>query len=69
MHDCRNDSVNLYNQFGIQLKNVFDTQAAHIVIQSETGLKAKNISLNNLCETYGVETNQFKDKVKVNYHF
>lgn len=26
MHDCRNDSVNLYQQFGILLKNVFDTQ-------------------------------------------
>lgn len=26
IHDCRNDSINLYNQFGITLKNVFDTQ-------------------------------------------
>lgn len=37
MHDCRNDSVNLYRQFGIRLRNVFDTQVAHIVIQMTPG--------------------------------
>lgn len=26
IHDCRNDSVNLWQQFGILLRNVFDTQ-------------------------------------------
>lgn len=26
IHDCRNDSINLYQQFGILLRNVFDTQ-------------------------------------------
>jgi len=65
MHDCRNDSVNLYNQFGITLKNIFDTQSAHIVIQTAEGHKVKNISLNSLCELYDVGTNQYKDKVKV----
>ena len=29
LQDCHIDSVNLYNQFGIQPKNVFNTQAAH----------------------------------------
>lgn len=28
IHDCRNDSVNLYQQFGILLRNVFDTQVS-----------------------------------------
>lgn len=75
MHDCRNDSVNLWRQFGITLKGVFDTQVAHIVIQSggeggeeEEGVRkgsSKNISLNNLCGIYGAVCNPFKDKVKV----
>lgn len=26
IHDCRNDSINLYSQFNILLRNVFDTQ-------------------------------------------
>ena len=65
MHDCRNDSVNLYNQFGVRINNIFDTQSAHIVIQTEAGHKVKNISLNNLCELYNIEINQYKDKVKV----
>lgn len=30
IHDCRNDSVNLYNQFKIMLTNVFDTQVFNI---------------------------------------
>ena len=70
MHDCRNDSVNLYNQFGIELKNVFDTQAAHVVVEMNEGngkteSKVKNTSLNGLCQAYQVPHNPFKDKVKV----
>ncbi|KAL5021209.1 hypothetical protein ScPMuIL_000364 [Solemya velum] len=34
MHDCRGDSSVLYNKFGIVLKNVFDTQAAQIAVDS-----------------------------------
>lgn len=30
IHDCRNDSVNLWLQFGILLRNVFDTQVSLI---------------------------------------
>ncbi|ODM94483.1 Exonuclease 3'-5' domain-containing protein 1, partial [Orchesella cincta] len=78
MHDCRNDSVNLFRQFGIRLRNVFDTQVAHIVIQmgangeetEEVASKpsnSKNISLNNLCSVYGTVCNPFKDKVKSVY--
>lgn len=29
IHDCRNDSANLYLQFGILLRNVFDTQVSN----------------------------------------
>lgn len=68
IHDCRNDSVNLYNQFGITLRNVFDTQAAHAVLQlQELGkpvYKVKHVSLNALCELYEAPINPMKDQLK-----
>nr|CAD7445395.1 unnamed protein product [Timema bartmani] len=68
IHDCRNDSVNLFNQFNITLRNVFDTQAAHAVLQlQETGkpvYKVKNVSLNALCELYDAPINPMKDQLK-----
>ncbi|XP_034937623.1 egalitarian protein homolog [Chelonus insularis] len=71
VHDCRNDSVNLYNQFSITLNNVFDTQAAHAVIQyQETEKpvdKVKNINLNTLCELYNAPSNPLKSQFKCVY--
>lgn len=32
MHDSRNISVNLHNQFGLTLRNVFDTQVRSVNI-------------------------------------
>ncbi|XP_043266477.1 egalitarian protein homolog [Venturia canescens] len=68
VHDCRNDSVNLFNQFGITLCNVFDTQAAHAVLQfQDTGkpvYKVKNVNLNSLCEMYGSSCNPVKEQLK-----
>ncbi|KYN22616.1 PREDICTED: uncharacterized protein LOC108758986 [Trachymyrmex cornetzi] len=68
IHDCRNDSVNLYNQFNITLTNVFDTQAAHAVLQfQETGkpvYKVKNVNLNTLCDHYGAPCNPLKEQLK-----
>ncbi|XP_049953777.1 egalitarian protein homolog [Schistocerca serialis cubense] len=68
VHDCRNDSVNLFNQFGITLKNVFDTQAAHAVLQlQELGkpvYKVQNVSLNALCEKYDAPSNPLKEQLK-----
>jgi exonuclease 3'-5' domain-containing protein 1 len=68
IHDCRNDSVNLYNQYGIVLRNVFDTQSAHACIQfQESGkqvYKVKNVSLNTLCEVYKAPINPMKDQLK-----
>ncbi|XP_054275925.1 egalitarian protein homolog [Macrosteles quadrilineatus] len=68
IHDCRNDSVNLYNQFGITLRNVFDTQAAHAVLQlqqiGKPVYKVKNISLNALCELYEAPINPMKEQLK-----
>ncbi|XP_046399885.1 egalitarian protein homolog [Ischnura elegans] len=68
IHDCRNDSINLFNQFGITLQNVFDTQAAHAILQlQETGRpvhKAKNLSLNALCLAHGAVPNPMKESLK-----
>lgn len=68
IHDCRNDSVNLYNQFGVKLRNVFDTQSAHAVLQfqdqNKPVYKVKNVSLNSLCELYRVPINPMKDHLK-----
>ncbi|XP_075169853.1 egl_like_exo domain-containing protein [Haematobia irritans] len=71
VHDCRNDAVNLYLQFGILLRNVFDTQAAHAIVQyQENGkqvYKAKYISLNSLCEQYTAPINPIKEQLKQIY--
>ncbi|CAK1541450.1 unnamed protein product [Leptosia nina] len=68
IHDCRNDSVNLLNQFDITLKNVFDTQAAHAVLQLQQQnvpvYKVKNLSLNALCELYNAPVNPMKEQLK-----
>lgn len=68
IHDCRNDSVNLYTQFHTLLRNVFDTQSAHAVLQYQSHgkhvYKVKNISLNTLCELYNAPINPMKDQFK-----
>ncbi|XP_030749258.1 uncharacterized protein LOC115877248 [Sitophilus oryzae] len=68
VHDCRNDSVNLFRQFNITLNCVFDTQAAHAVLTyQESGrpvYKAKSVALNALCEIYGASVNPMKDQLK-----
>lgn len=71
IHDCRNDSVNLFTQFHTILRNVFDTQSAHAVLQyQEQGkqvYKVKNLSLNTLCELYNAPINPMKDQLKSVY--
>merc|ERR1719266_631626 len=68
VHDCRNDSAALYFQCDILVRNVFDTQAAHAVLQlQDTGkpvYKVKNVSLNALCELYNAPVNPMKEQVK-----
>lgn len=68
VHDCRNDSVNLYKQYGITLNCIFDTQAANAVLSyQESGkpvYKAKSIALNALCECYDAPVNPMKDQLK-----
>ncbi|XP_060532934.1 egalitarian protein homolog [Cylas formicarius] len=68
MHDCRNDSVNLFRQFNISLRCIFDTQAAHAVLTYQDTdkpvYKAKSVALNALCEVYGALANPMKDQLK-----
>ncbi|KAG5677361.1 hypothetical protein PVAND_007125 [Polypedilum vanderplanki] len=68
IHDCRNDAYNLYTQYNVLIKNVFDTQSAHAVLQyQDTGkqvYKVKNVSLNTLCEMYNAPINPMKDQLK-----
>ncbi|XP_011499413.1 PREDICTED: uncharacterized protein LOC105363426 [Ceratosolen solmsi marchali] len=68
IHDCKNDSANLFYQFGITITSVFDTQAAHSVIEYQnTGkpvYKVKNANLNTLCESYGAPCNLVKEQLK-----
>ncbi|XP_032788156.2 egalitarian protein homolog [Daphnia magna] len=70
-HDCKNDSAALNLGWNVKLENVFDTQAAHAVIQlQETGRavhKVKTTSLNAMCENYDLPTNPFKELVKTIY--
>lgn len=71
IHDCRNDSANLFAQFQIVLSNVFDTQSAHAVLQYQNEgrevYKVKNVSLNTLCELYGAPVNPMKEQLKSLY--
>jgi len=68
VHDCRNDSAALFFQYDIHLRAVFDTQAAHAVLElQDTGkpvYKVKNVSLNALCELYNAPVNPMKEQVK-----
>ena len=34
VHDCRQVSDTLYHEYGVQLENVFDTQAGHVVFSN-----------------------------------
>ncbi|KAH9426832.1 hypothetical protein DERP_002932 [Dermatophagoides pteronyssinus] len=57
-HDVRTNSASLYRCFGITLKNVFDTQVAHLILQQQsTGRPAykptKYISFYTLSNVYG----------------
>ncbi|OWF49749.1 protein RRP6-like 1 [Mizuhopecten yessoensis] len=53
IHSCSGDSAALYYQFNIRLRNVFDTQVAHLVIQEGEGRElASMLKLEDLCKKY-----------------
>jgi len=59
MHDCRADRVNLKNQFGIQLRPVFDTQIAYKFTQPRDSYY--RIGWYKLCEKYQVLKNPLEE--------
>jgi len=70
MHDCKCDSEGLYSQFKIQIKNIFDTQSAHVIIKRKlTGGQVhhadKNVGIDAICSEYGGAANPFKQQIKV----
>ncbi|CAG0891072.1 unnamed protein product, partial [Cyprideis torosa] len=71
MHDCRSDAAALHWQFGVTLRNVFDTQTANAVVQYQQSgrpvYKVKNVGLNTLCKLYGLPCNPRKEQLKSCY--
>lgn len=71
IHDCRGDSHNLFAQFHIILRKVFDTQVAQVILQCQEQwmpiYEVDNLSLDKLCQWYNVPSNPLKDKVKQIY--
>lgn len=71
MHDCKSDSQGLHKEFGIKLKNIFDTQVAHRIIQKKNKAPQEqedtNAGLDKVCRLYGGAPSPFKDSVKVRH--
>jgi hypothetical protein len=63
LHDCRNDAAALKGQFNIELRQVWDTQTAHALLEG----KDPDIShkgLNVILQTYAGKSNFNKKEVK-----
>ncbi|XP_052081827.1 uncharacterized protein LOC127719645 [Mytilus californianus] len=70
IHSCAGDSAALFHQFGIKLKNVFDTQVAHLVIEESRGRRLpSSIKLCDVCQRYGdnPEPLEQKDKLMIKW--
>jgi len=65
VHDCRAERSNLREQFGIQLRNVFDTQIGFHMMKP---LQNDRISLTNLCRYYKVPKNPLKDMFQSDFY-
>ncbi|XP_006811736.1 uncharacterized protein LOC102809105 [Saccoglossus kowalevskii] len=66
MHNCRSDSAALYCQFGVTLRNVFDTECAYTVIleQHNINKRQNNPGINLICELFGGHFNQVNEDIK-----
>ncbi|CAG2233182.1 EGL [Mytilus edulis] len=70
IHSCSGDSAALYHQFGVRLKNVFDTQVAHLVISENKGRRLPpSMKLSDVCQMYSDDAQPLeqKDKVKIRW--
>lgn len=57
-NDCRNASAALHSRFGIELRNVFNIQAAHSVLDQQNNgrpvYETRFIQMHKLCETHQI---------------
>ncbi|CAC5391159.1 EXD1 [Mytilus coruscus] len=68
IHSCAGDSAALYHQFGIKLKNVFDTQVANLIIEENKGRRLPPaLKLSDVCQLYSDKAKPLdqKDILKV----
>jgi len=59
--------MQLYLDFGIHLKPIFDTQLAHTLIQKQAENIVQQISYNHLCEEHELPVNISKEDIKKVY--
>ena len=70
LHSARNDAEALYAQHGVELRNVHDTQLAHMEMERAEGRAfPQRLKLEGLCEVYCPEKVQMllegKDTMQV----
>ncbi|XP_041360814.1 egalitarian protein homolog isoform X2 [Gigantopelta aegis] len=58
IHNCGPDSATLHFEFGVKLRNCFDTQVAYRVILEQQGLPPRVTSFPNLCAVYHIQLYQ-----------
>eukprot|EP00922_Rhytidocystis_sp_ex-Travisia-forbesii_P013672 GHVS01020437.1.p1 GENE.GHVS01020437.1~~GHVS01020437.1.p1 ORF type:complete len:456 (-),score=69.12 GHVS01020437.1:909-2276(-) len=51
-HDCREDNSALYHQFGLSMRNVFDTQVAHALVLTAQRLPVFQVGMSDLLTEY-----------------
>lgn len=51
-HNCGPDSAALHIQFGVRLKNFFDTQIAYSIIMEREGLSPRRVPIHTLCGAF-----------------
>eukprot|EP00397_Hematodinium_sp_SG-2012_P028989 GEMP01030582.1.p1 GENE.GEMP01030582.1~~GEMP01030582.1.p1 ORF type:complete len:326 (+),score=46.96 GEMP01030582.1:62-1039(+) len=62
-HDCREDAAALLEQFGIQLRNVYDTQVAYTMLLEQRNLSPYLIGLNGLLRELLDTENQWTSEI------
>lgn len=50
--NCDSDHTTLSQQFAVSIQHFYDAQIAHAIIMERSGLPARRLTLEQLCETY-----------------
>ncbi|XP_061170205.1 uncharacterized protein LOC133179465 [Saccostrea echinata] len=70
MQSCSNDSAALHFQFNVTLRNVFDTQAAHLLIEEHKGRQlAPPLKLDDICKKYSGKkgVSEYKEDIRAEW--